>query len=72
MLHRQVADALERSARAQRESRRLLAHHRELDAALRSTLAAISERRRFAAERPPDASALEIRPPHVPSRPGLG
>jgi hypothetical protein len=52
-LHHQVAAALERGARAQRESRILLARHREVDAAVRDTLAVISERQRAAAQRRP-------------------
>jgi hypothetical protein len=52
-LHRLVAEAVQRGAEAQRQSRLLVADHREIDAALRETLARIEARRRAAAERQP-------------------
>jgi hypothetical protein len=52
-LHHKLAAALERGAEAQRKSRILLARHREVDAAVRDTLAVIGERQRAAAQRNP-------------------
>jgi hypothetical protein len=44
-LHEQVADALERGARAQEHSRALIEDHVAVESALHDTLAAISLRR---------------------------
>ncbi len=44
-LHEQVAEALERGARAQEQSRALLEHHLTVEAAVHETVAGIHRRR---------------------------
>jgi DNA-binding transcriptional MocR family regulator len=51
-LHRQVAEALKRGARVQQKSHALIAGYREVDAALRETLATVRARR-GAVDEPP-------------------